>query len=243
MLFALERAPAALARSLLDDVVEGDARLAWLGTRVGLDRPPHADIPLEDAELVVFDLETTGLSASRCRICEIGAVRVRALEIEDTFETLVNPGAALPSYVAALTGIRDADLQERAARGAGRPPLPRLRGRRAARRAQRALRPRVPRARGRAAHRPARRGARHRHRLARAAAPSAPERALLARLARALLRDVDQSVPPSASGCARDRGDPDLAARSRAGARARGRSRTSSSSPRPARASSTRSGR
>jgi DNA polymerase III epsilon subunit family exonuclease len=111
VLFALERAPAALARSLLDDVVEGDARLAWLGTRVGLSYPLEESSAIEDAEFVVFDLETTGLSASRCRICEIGAVRVRAFAIQDTFETLVNPGSALPSYIAALTGIRDADLR------------------------------------------------------------------------------------------------------------------------------------
>ena len=111
VLFALERAPAALARSLLEDVVSGDARLAWLGARVGLSDPPHADILIEDAEFVVFDLETTGLSASRCRICEIGATRVRALGIEDTFETLVNPGCALPGNIAALTGIRDGDLR------------------------------------------------------------------------------------------------------------------------------------
>ena len=44
VLFALERAPAALARSLLEDVVEGDARLAWLGARVGLTDPPHAEV-------------------------------------------------------------------------------------------------------------------------------------------------------------------------------------------------------
>ncbi|CAN5135744.1 hypothetical protein BH20ACT13_BH20ACT13_19980 [soil metagenome] len=111
VLFALERAPAALARSLLEDVVAGDARLAWLGARVGLTDPPHADILIEEAEFVVFDLETTGLSASRCRICEIGAARVRALAIEDTFETLVNPGSALPPNIAALTGIRDQDLR------------------------------------------------------------------------------------------------------------------------------------
>jgi DNA polymerase III epsilon subunit family exonuclease len=110
-LFALERAPAALARSLLDDVVAGDARLAWLGGRVGLAGEAHAETAIEEAELVVFDLETTGLSASRCRICEIGAVRVRALAIEDTFETLVDPGTALPSFVAALTGIREAELR------------------------------------------------------------------------------------------------------------------------------------
>ena len=111
VLFALERSPAALARSLLADVVDGDARLAWLGSRVGLAGVPEAETQIEDAEFVVFDLETTGLSASRNRICEIGAVRVRDLEIADTFETLVDPGSALPSFVAALTGIREAELR------------------------------------------------------------------------------------------------------------------------------------
>src|ERR687891_682876 len=106
VLFALERAPAALARSLLADVVDGDARLAWLGARVGLAGDANAETAIEDAELVVFDLETTGLSASRDRMCEIGAVRVRALEIAETFETLVDPGVALPATIARLTGRR-----------------------------------------------------------------------------------------------------------------------------------------
>jgi len=111
VLFALERAPVALARSLLADVVDGDARLEWLGTRVGLAGDPDADTPIENAELVVFDLETTGLSASRNRICEIGAVRVSSLAVADTFETLVDPGIILPAYIAALTGIRQSDLR------------------------------------------------------------------------------------------------------------------------------------
>ncbi len=111
VLFALDRAPAELARSLLSDVVDGDARLTWLGARVGLADDPHGDTLIEDAELVVFDLETTGLSARRDRLCEIGAVRVRGLEIADTFETLVNPGTVLPASIARLTGIRDADLR------------------------------------------------------------------------------------------------------------------------------------
>ncbi len=110
-LFALERAPADLARSLLADVVEGDARLAWLGRRVGLAGDLSAETLIEDAELVVFDLETTGLSAGRDRMCEIGAVRVRSLAVADTFETFVDPRVALPRYVASLTGIRDADLR------------------------------------------------------------------------------------------------------------------------------------
>ena len=111
VLFALERAPATLAHSLLADVVEGDARLTWLGARVGLADSAQPDTLIEDAELVVFDLETTGLSASRDRMCEIGAVRVKALEIAETFETLVDPGVALPQTIARLTGLRDAELR------------------------------------------------------------------------------------------------------------------------------------
>jgi len=105
-LFALASAPTALARSLLDDVVTGDARLAWRGAAVGLAAPPGADVALEDAHFVVVDLETTGLSPRTSRICEIGAQRVRRLELEDAYETLVDPRVALPAAVTSITGIR-----------------------------------------------------------------------------------------------------------------------------------------
>jgi DNA polymerase-3 subunit epsilon len=111
VLFALASAPAALARSLLDDVVTGDTRLAWRGTSVGLAAPPGADVPLEHAHFVVVDLETTGLSPRTSRICEIGAQRVRALELEDAFETLVDPRVRLPRAVSSLTGIRQEALR------------------------------------------------------------------------------------------------------------------------------------
>jgi DNA polymerase-3 subunit epsilon len=111
VLFALDRAPAELARSLLADVVEGDARLAWLGARVGLAGDRTRETQIEDAEIVVFDLETTGLSARYDRMCEIGAVRISSLEISDTFETLVNSGAALPAPISRLTGILERDLR------------------------------------------------------------------------------------------------------------------------------------
>ncbi len=80
-LFALASAPTSIARSLLDDVVSGDARLAWRGAAVGLAEPPGASTPLESATFVVFDLETTGLSPARASIVEIGARRVDALEL------------------------------------------------------------------------------------------------------------------------------------------------------------------
>jgi len=110
-LFALRHAPVALARSLLTEVVEADARLAWNGDAVALARPPGEDLPLEEATYVVVDLETTGLRPGSSQICEIGAVRIRGLEIEAEFETLVDPGMAMAPGAAALTGLRDAELR------------------------------------------------------------------------------------------------------------------------------------
>jgi DNA polymerase III epsilon subunit family exonuclease len=117
-LFALRHAPVGMARSLLEDVVGEDARLAWRGDAVGLADPPGADLPLERATFVVVDLETTGLRPGSSRICEIGAVRVRELELEEEFELLVDPGMPIGPVVSALTGLRDADL-----RGAPHPAI------------------------------------------------------------------------------------------------------------------------
>jgi DNA polymerase III subunit epsilon len=110
--FALRQAPADLARSLLEDVVAGDSRLAWRGGRVSLASEPGEEVPLESARFVVVDLETTGLRPGQSRICEIGAVRVDGLVPAGTFETLVDPGEPLSRLVASLTGIADADLAE-----------------------------------------------------------------------------------------------------------------------------------
>jgi DNA polymerase III subunit epsilon len=107
-LFALRAVSEGLARSLLDDLVCGDARLRWIGPAVGLERPDE-DPLLEEADFVVFDLETTGLGRG-ARICEIGAVRISALEQTATFQTLVDPRAELPPAITALTGIRQTDL-------------------------------------------------------------------------------------------------------------------------------------
>jgi DNA polymerase-3 subunit epsilon len=56
----------------------------------------------------VVDLETTGGSAADCGITEIGAVRLRGGECLGTFQTLVNPGCAIPPSIRFLTGITEA---------------------------------------------------------------------------------------------------------------------------------------
>src|SRR5439155_13229468 len=109
-LFALRHAPMGLARSLLDEVIGEDSRLAWRGDAVGLAEPPGGDLLLEDATFVVVDLETTGLRPGGSRICEIGSVRVRGFELQEEFELLVDPGVPLGPAVSALTGLHDAEL-------------------------------------------------------------------------------------------------------------------------------------
>jgi DNA polymerase-3 subunit epsilon len=64
--------------------------------------------PLTEVTFVVVDLETTGGSADSCQITEIGAVKVRAGEVLGEFQTLVNPEAPIPPFIAVLTGITDA---------------------------------------------------------------------------------------------------------------------------------------
>ena len=109
-LFATSSIPDGLARSLLEEVTAGDSRVVCTGMTVSLvgGRP---DPLLEEAELVVFDLETTGLAAGRDQICEIGAVRVKGLELVDSFQSLVNPRVALPEPIARLTGLREEELR------------------------------------------------------------------------------------------------------------------------------------
>ncbi|MBS6397399.1 MAG: PolC-type DNA polymerase III [Clostridiales bacterium] len=60
-----------------------------------------------DGAYVVFDLETTGLSAVNNQIIEIGAVKVEEGRITDRFSTFVNPREPIPFEIEQLTGISD----------------------------------------------------------------------------------------------------------------------------------------
>lgn len=63
--------------------------------------------PAFDDEMVVFDIETTGLSNRTCKIIEIGAVKIKAGEVISVFDTFVDPEEPISEFITNLTSITD----------------------------------------------------------------------------------------------------------------------------------------
>ncbi|MHB9134620.1 MAG: exonuclease domain-containing protein [Armatimonadota bacterium] len=64
------------------------------------------------ATIVALDLETTGLSATRCRIVEFAAVRWQGGQEVGHFQTMVNPGIPIPHNATRIHGITNAMVQD-----------------------------------------------------------------------------------------------------------------------------------
>ena len=74
---------------------------------------PLYDAKLSELNIAVFDLETTGLYASRDAIIQVSVVHVNAVSIGDDWMTLVDPGddhRPIPEFIEDFTGIKDAQL-------------------------------------------------------------------------------------------------------------------------------------
>jgi DNA polymerase-3 subunit epsilon len=80
-----------------------------LAARRELPDMPAADIarPLSRLDVVVVDVETTGLRPDDCSLIEIGAVRLRGAAVTGEFFTLVSPPVPVPPDITELTGITD----------------------------------------------------------------------------------------------------------------------------------------
>src|SRR5699024_4000636 len=63
------------------------------------------DENLQDAEYVIFDVETTGLSAVYDSIIELAATKMKDGEVVDSFDEFINPGQELSEFTINLTSI------------------------------------------------------------------------------------------------------------------------------------------
>ncbi len=73
---------------------------------------PGQDIqpsPLDDV-WIALDLETTGLDPDSDEIIEVGAVKFQGGKVLDTFQSFVNPGRSLSSFITRYTGISQRDV-------------------------------------------------------------------------------------------------------------------------------------
>ncbi len=67
-------------------------------------------ISVGEITFTAFDFETTGLSPADDAICEIGAVKFRGGEVNDTFQTLANPGMKVSADARAVSGLTNQQL-------------------------------------------------------------------------------------------------------------------------------------
>ena len=70
------------------------------------------EILLKDATYVVFDIETTGLSATRDQIIEIAAVKISGGSIVDKYQTFIHIDEPLSTFTTELTDITDEMLED-----------------------------------------------------------------------------------------------------------------------------------
>ncbi len=67
---------------------------------------------VEETPFCIIDVETTGLSAARNNIIEIGMVKVFNSKITQKYHSMINPGKEIPYYITQLTGISNDEVYD-----------------------------------------------------------------------------------------------------------------------------------
>lgn len=67
---------------------------------------------IDEADFVVVDVETTGMSASEDRMTEIAMMKVRNGVLVDEYSTLINPLVTISHFITDLTGIDNIMVQD-----------------------------------------------------------------------------------------------------------------------------------
>ncbi len=99
----LSHAADELSKAVVSDLLTNDPRFVIDDSSVVISADDPESRPFNEVDFVVLDVEAV---ASRpARIIELAACRVHAGEIIDEFQTLVNPGVPLSSFIAQLTGL------------------------------------------------------------------------------------------------------------------------------------------
>ena len=69
-------------------------------------------LPFEEAEFSVVDVETTGLGPANNNIIEIGLVKIKNFKVIDRYNSFINPGRSIPPFITQFTGISNDDVYD-----------------------------------------------------------------------------------------------------------------------------------
>lgn len=105
--FRLSHAAAELAALLVADLIRNDPRFRIEAAHLAIVSDDTELRPLNEIDFVVLDVEAIVARTQPARIIELAAYRVCGGEIIDDFQTLINPEARLPRFIATMTGISD----------------------------------------------------------------------------------------------------------------------------------------
>src|SRR5712692_2369891 len=105
--FRLSRADEELSALLVADLIRNDPRFRIEAAYLAIVADDTELRPLNEIDFVVLDVEAIVARTQPARIIELGAYRVRAGQIGDDFQTLINPESRLPRFIATMTGISD----------------------------------------------------------------------------------------------------------------------------------------